>query len=368
MPVLLRRILPLLFVITSLAGPTHAEIRQTDAAVTDVDSSSDPINEPQLAIQRLIVDAQQHCLFMTKKQRPDKKTARFNLLPNRRYHVQVSGSAFLSSDTGQKSDPIPGAVVFYCTNEQDGFATKTDIIRPGDEISFTTPKQEGNDLFLSAFFIDYWPESDNRGQYELAIQSTPINPPASKGPAEDMAQTLNINFGMNPLDEQFHGVLEDSATYWNLIDVGELKKTGLRFANGEISDIEVEVSPNDGEWGIAGLTGAYHAYIYDNSRAVDLSVTVRSLPPGLYEAIVVAHGDAPDQNAAIEIQSGPTLMTGKSTLNDGTWNFRTNEFQDENQFVRYFVEVLPGTPLVITSKRDGSNLSMFNAIQLRRAN
>ena len=187
-----------------------------------------------------------------------------------------------------------------------------------------------------------------------------------KGRKSKSQQILNINFASHPDNDQFDGAIGGEGDFWNFIDYSVERKTEVRFADGTASDVEIRVSKNDGEWGIPGHTGVYHAYIYDNSRAVDLSVTIEYLPPGIYEGFVFAHGDAPDQNAAIEIQSGQTLLTGKATLNDGTWNFRNHDSEDGNQYVRYVFEVKSEQPVVITSKRDGSVYSMFNAIQLRR--
>ncbi|WP_417849124.1 hypothetical protein [Thalassoglobus sp.] len=177
---------------------------------------------------------------------------------------------------------------------------------------------------------------------------------------------LNFNFAYNPEEGDFKGAVGSSNDQWNFIDYSQQKLQQVRFADGTESDIEVNVSANDGEWGITGDSGVYHGYIYHNCQCVDLSVSLKYLPAGIYEVYVFAHGDAPNQNAAIELESGSVKLTGKSTLNDGTWNFRNKKFQDENQYVRYVAEVEPGSQMTITSKRDGSNYSMFNAIQLKR--
>ena len=95
-------------------------------------------------------------------------------------------------------------------------------------------------------------------------------------------------------------------------------------------------------------------------------MTLRYLPAGQYDVLVYAHGDAPDQNAEIEILSADKLYSGKSTLNDGTWDFRSRSFADGNQYVKYRIDVTPDSPVVITSKRAGSSLSMLNAIQFKR--
>ena len=177
---------------------------------------------------------------------------------------------------------------------------------------------------------------------------------------------LNLNFGREPRSQIVNGVCGSETDEWTLIDHGELKKEGIKYADGTPSDVEVTVSANDGEWGVADHYGVAHAYVYHNCRCVDLAVTLKYLSPGTYDVYVVAHGDAPNQNAAIEIQSGRRSYSGKATLNDGTWNFRQQQLEEGNQYVWYRIEVSSDTPVVITSRRDGSNLSMFNAIQLAK--
>ncbi|MCP4858524.1 MAG: hypothetical protein GY903_28950 [Fuerstiella sp.] len=335
------------------------------------DSQSSAVTSPEnpdrhhTEDHKLLVDAQQHCVFMTERQRPDDNAARITLKPNHRYQISVSGEAFLSSHTKSKADPFPGVTVFYCTNEQDGFATRTKVLKPGDQISFVSPKRQGKALFLSAFFLDYWAESPNRGRYELAIQAEPVKRPKQRH-SKYADRLLNINFGREPRSSEYNGVIGANCDVWTLIDVGEQHKVGLPFADGTGPDVEVKFSRNDGEWGIADHFGVCHAYLYHNCRCVDLSVTLNYLPHGTYDVYVCAHGDAPDQNAAIEILSGDHLFAGKSTLNDGSWAFRSQELTEGNQYVKYTIDVEAGSPVVITSKRDGSNLSMFNAIQLKR--
>ena len=138
------------------------------------------------------------------------------------------------------------------------------------------------------------------------------------------------------------------------------------MASGKATDIVLQLSENDGEWGIPGPVDVYHAYVYHNCRCVDLSVTLSYLPEGIYEVYVFAHGDAPEQNAMIEIESGGTKYTGRKTLNDGSHHYRSRDFEEGNQYVKYTIEVKNGSPVVITSKWDGSTLSMFNAIQLKQ--
>jgi len=176
---------------------------------------------------------------------------------------------------------------------------------------------------------------------------------------------LNINFGKRPEGGPPNGVVGGKHDIWTLVDVGERKKKHLQMADGTPSDIKLKISENDGEWGIPGNFDVYHAYIYHNCRCVDLSVTLKNLPAGMYQVFVLAHGDAPEQNAAIEIRSAGKLYTGKKTLNDGSAHYRERNLEEGNQYIRYLVEVESGIPMKITSRRDGSSLSMFNAIQIK---
>ena len=183
---------------------------------------------------------------------------------------------------------------------------------------------------------------------------------------KNSSDLINFVFGTDPGKGKYDGVLGTPDDHWNLIDVGDLSASRIRMADGAWTDIELAMSETDGDWGIQDQTGVFHAYLYHNCRCVDLSVTLSYLPAGVYEVLVYAHGDAPEQNAAIEIESSGVKLSGKSTLNDGTWDFRSTRFTDGNQYVRYVVDVADGKPVKITSLRDGSVYSMFNAIQLRR--
>jgi hypothetical protein len=362
-----------------LPDAVQEQVRQSQVRQGDVATAVSERQSPEPVI--LQVDADANCVYMTDRQRPAQVAVRTRLAAGRDYVVRVSGEAWLSEDEGEQADPMPGVVVVYCSNEQDGFATKYELLQPGDTLRFSTPKTgRRKDLFLSAFFIDYWPESKNRGSYQIRIdeadavtvseRSVPeaAEPEAAESSlvAGDREYGLNVTFADDPGEGRYGAVVGDASDCWNLVDVGTRQFTGVRLLNGRQDDLTLEVSDNDGEWGIAGQTGVYHGYIYHNCQCVDLSVTLRYLPAGTYDFYVYAHGDAPDQNAAIEIQSGAVTYTGRSTLNNGTHDYRNSELREGNQYVRYRVEVFQGEPVVITSRRDGSSYAMLNAVQVRR--
>ena len=207
-------------------------------------------------------------------------------------------------------------------------------------------------ILLSLLFLQAVPVSAKDGKKRRSKQAAPL--------------LINFNFGLDTGLGHGNALLGEPEDHWNFLDVGMTSVEMVKAADGTTTDMEMSFDPNDGKWGITDHQGVYHAYLYHNNRAVDLSCELKYVPPGVWEVFVFAHGDAPDQNAAVDIQCGDVLLTGKATLNDGSWDFRSQEFVENNQYVRYVVDVQPGDVMRITSKRDGSNLSMFNAIQMRR--
>lgn len=353
------------FFLTCIVNGLQAELKQVTGELDHL-SVTDSSSGEESDVITLKIDASENCLFLNEAVEPSEKVVRHRLQPNRRYSIEVSGEAFFSSHKGRLADPMPGLIVFYCTNEQDGFSSEYRVLRSGDSLSFVTPNRNGKYQFLTAFFIDYWPASANRGGYELKIRNEAPKKESNKIEQVAGSKLININFA-NPVDDvDPQAAIKNPGAHWNFVDYSQTELTGIRSADGAVTDIAMEISPNDGEWGIPGETGVYHGYIYHNCRCVDLEVKLFDVPAGIYEVYVFAHGDAPNQNAAIEIESNGTKLSGQSTLNDGTWRFKESQLQEGNQYVKYLVEVVTDQPLKITSKRDGSDYSMFNALQLRK--
>jgi hypothetical protein len=115
---------------------------------------------------------------------------------------------------------------------------------------------------------------------------------------------VNVVFGLDPGPGKYDGVVGKPKDTWNLADVGVTELKALKDRKGVKTPVGLTVSENDGEWGIKGHSGVYHAYIYHNNRNVDLQAVFNGLPRGRYKIYVYAHGDAPDQNAEIELAVG----------------------------------------------------------------
>lgn len=178
------------------------------------------------------------------------------------------------------------------------------------------------------------------------------------------AGAINIGFAYDPYQGNYDGVVGSPGDVWNFVDVGTTAVDFMRHPNATGSTARLRISRHDGEWAVGGHSGIFQGYIYHNCQCVDLEATLLDLAPARYKAYVFAHGDAPNQNAKIEIVVGDRSIGQKATANDGTWDFRSKEFEEGVQFVSFEFDVPPGETVRIISHRDGSEYSMFNAIQL----
>lgn len=178
------------------------------------------------------------------------------------------------------------------------------------------------------------------------------------------AGALNIGFAYDPYQGNYDGVVGSPGDVWNFVDIGTTAVDYMRHPNATGSTARLRISRHDGEWAVKGHSGIFQGYIYHNCQCVDLEATLLDLAPARYKAFVYAHGDAPNQNAKIEIVVGDRSIGQKATANDGTWGFQSKEFEEGVQFVSFEFEVPRGETVRIISHRDGSEYSMFNAIQL----
>ena len=118
----------------------------------------------------------------------------------------------------------------------------------------------------------------------------------------------NVVFGTDPGSGNYDGVKGKPGHTWNFMDVGDTNLSSLRDIRGKHTEVSCRLSKNDGEWGITGHAGIYHAYLYHNSRDRDLEAVFDGLPPGKYFVCVYAHGDAPNQNASIELRKDNKIL------------------------------------------------------------
>ncbi|MCA9138313.1 MAG: hypothetical protein KDB00_16195 [Planctomycetales bacterium] len=182
--------------------------------------------------------------------------------------------------------------------------------------------------------------------------------------SNEIMRTLNVGFAFDPGVGNYDGVVGSAGDVWNFVSVGTTAKDFMRNSDMSASTARIRISRHDGAWGIKGHEGVFHGYIYDNCQCKDLEVAFLDLQPGSYKAYVFAHGDAPNQNANIEIVVGGKSLGSKATANDGTYGYRSHKMIDGVQYVSFDFGVGVGDEVRFISHRDGSGYSMFNAIQL----
>jgi len=125
---------------------------------------------PHIQARDYTIDPTRNCLFLNEKGGPSQEGLKVDLKLNTAYELSLSGDAYFSTERGSDSDPMPGVVVFYSTNQEDGFDSEYAVLRKGEKITFTTPKGDPGNVFLMAFVLDYWPESKNSGTFSLRVQ------------------------------------------------------------------------------------------------------------------------------------------------------------------------------------------------------
>ena len=128
------------------------------------------ISAAALKAETFTIDATTNCIFLNQQENNiPKKGVKIKLELNSRYRIELAGECFYSTQTGRDADFMPGVVIFYATNEEDGFRSVYQVLKPGEVVEFTTPNEEPENIFLIAFVLDYWAESPNRGAYTLKV-------------------------------------------------------------------------------------------------------------------------------------------------------------------------------------------------------
>ncbi|WP_417389834.1 M56 family metallopeptidase [Gimesia sp.] len=216
------------------------------------------------------------------------------------------------------------------------------------------------------------PQQHQRQSRQESLPVAPTQKPFKNGSRPDLVQamerpavrSLNIVFAHDPGIGNYDGIVGRPGDVWNSVDIGTTAVDYMRYSDASPSTARLRVSRHDGEWGIKGQSGIFQGYIYHNCRCVDLETKVLDLPAGKYKIYVFAHGDAPDQNAEIELKVGKRVVGRKATASDGTWDYRTEPYREGLQYVSFNFNKRAGEEVTLISHRGPSGYSMFNAIQI----
>lgn len=118
-----------------------------------------------------MIDANKNCIFLNQSGDPSQKVLKVPLKMNTTYRLSLRQQAYFSPQKGAQADPMPGVVVFYPTNQEDGYDTEYVVLRPGGNLTFRTPGLDPDNVFLLAFVLDHWPQSQNTGAFRLNVQA-----------------------------------------------------------------------------------------------------------------------------------------------------------------------------------------------------
>ncbi len=182
--------------------------------------------------------------------------------------------------------------------------------------------------------------------------------------ANSIYRAIHIGFAFDPGRGNYDGVVGAPDDIWNFVDLGTTAVDYMRHADGSGSSARLRMTRFDGEWAVKTENQVFRGYIYHNCQCVDLEATLLDVAPGRYQLFVYAHGNAPDQNANVELVVGDRSLGKKATSKENSPAFRSAKLQEGLQYVTFDVDVKAGETIRIVSHRDGSGYSMFNAIQL----
>lgn len=184
----------------------------------------------------------------------------------------------------------------------------------------------------------------------------------TRSPAE--AKSLHIGFAYDPGQGKYDGVIGEPTDVWNFVDIGTTAVDYMRHADGSGSSARLRLTPFDGEWAVTTKNQIFLGYIYHNCRCVDLEAKLLDVPAGRYRIYVYAHGNAADQNANIELLIDDDSLGKKATDKSSLREIQSATLKEGTHYVTFDFEIEAGETIRIISHRDGSDYSMFNAIQL----
>lgn len=144
--------------------------------------------------------------------------------------------------------------------------------------------------------------------------------------------------------------------FWN--DVGS-STNEVKWSDGNGSSITASISGSS-PWYTTSRDPMLHGFRFAQGT---LTAKVSNLPAGAYTLRVYAHGQAPADNAAIEVLVNGASKGIKSTSSSADWN--GPEWTEGGEFVTFTdFPVLVGDEITISSRASNSGIAMLNGLQL----
>ena len=237
--------------------------------------------------------------------------------------------------------------------------TNTEVARltatNGDmyEVQFTTPAVRVETSF---------------GKSELPVKlirslkvSAIVNNSQSGGPA------FNIDFGpgKGELSKQTGpAAAGQEGDFWNTVAIGfnnDHTESGLKLANGQPSDIAVELVNLGGAWGSSGKMGVkspmLDSFNYPaNNQGGNSQVILSHVPAGTYSLYLYGHGASPSYYGDYQVTVGGRDY-GRKKTSQGADAAGNSEWVEDSQYVRFpAVEVGAGEKVEILIRPGGQQI------------
>lgn len=199
-----------------------------------------------------------------------------------------------------------------------------------------------------------------------------------------MAQSVifNIDFGPGKGNTKQVGpaAVGNDGDFWNSVDTGNNDHTesGLKFADGQPSPIEVESINLSGGWGNEGKMGVkapmLDTFNYPvNNQGGDARVILYHVPPGTYTLYLYGHTLYPTQNGDYEVSVAGRNYGRKQTSSSSDAVTNTDWVED-SQYVRFTAVVVaegenleilihPGNRTIVSGGRSVADATI-NGLQL----
>jgi len=171
-----------------------------------------------------------------------------------------------------------------------------------------------------------------------------------------ISRTFNIDFGPGKGNTKQVGpaAVGKDGDFWNSVDTGNNVHTesGLKFADGQPSPIEVESVNLSGGWGNEGKMGVkapmLDTFNYPvNNQGGDAKVTLYHVPPGTYSLYLYGHSILALQNGDYEV-SVAGRDYGRKKTSSGSDAVTNTTWVEGSQYVRFpAVRVVAGENLEI---------------------
>jgi biopolymer transport protein ExbD len=185
--------------------------------------------------------------------------------------------------------------------------------------------------------------------------------------ANSPPQVFNIDFGVAPSKQSGPAAAGREGDFWNAVSVAwnnDHTETGLKFASGGPSPVQVRMINLGGGWGSSGRMGVKapmldsYNYPVDN-RGGNAQVILKAVPPGMYDVYIYGHEESPSAYGDYTLTVGNHEYGRKVTSNRSD-AIENTAWVDGSQYVKYSeVEIGSGNDVNILIQPGGQVTDHF---------